>query len=87
MIALLSLFVYAPPDATVPLKVESPSIVVLQWLRMLGGDGNGVHLPRLRLAICFLRVLDGNLSLAIGVQPPQLAILCTSYRSRALPVW
>merc|ERR1719440_295106 len=47
----------------------------LQGFSMLSGDHHGVNLQWLHRAICLLRILDGNLSLAIWAQPPQLATL------------
>merc|ERR1711865_792927 len=47
----------------------------LQWLSMLGGDEDSVNLLRLYGAILLLQILNGDLGLAIGSQPPQLATL------------
>mmetsp|Transcript_24541 Transcript_24541/g.52088 ORF Transcript_24541/g.52088 Transcript_24541/m.52088 type:complete len:274 (-) Transcript_24541:168-989(-) len=47
----------------------------LARLSMLRGDDNGVELQRLHRAIRLLQVLNGDLGLAVGAQPPEQAAL------------
>mmetsp|Transcript_88806 Transcript_88806/g.197346 ORF Transcript_88806/g.197346 Transcript_88806/m.197346 type:complete len:274 (+) Transcript_88806:692-1513(+) len=47
----------------------------LARLSMLRGNDNGVELQRLHRAIRLLQVLNGDLGLAVGAQPPEQAAL------------
>ena len=47
----------------------------LERLGVLGGDDNGVDHGGLDRAVGVLVVLDGDLGLAVGAQPPQGAVL------------
>ena len=47
----------------------------LEGLGMLSGDSDGVNLQKLDRAVSLLLVLNGDMGLAIGPQPPERAIL------------
>mmetsp|Transcript_69808 Transcript_69808/g.145924 ORF Transcript_69808/g.145924 Transcript_69808/m.145924 type:complete len:433 (-) Transcript_69808:35-1333(-) len=47
----------------------------LQGLGMLSGDDDGVDFPGLDRSVGLLHVLDGDLGLTVGPQPPEIAVL------------
>merc|ERR1719401_2811444 len=73
----MSLFISSMLGAvsSAPLASHLLAASGLARLRVLRGDDDGVELLRLDRAVSLLQVLDCDLRLAIGPQPPQLAAL------------